>query len=147
MLAWIISTWKQPKCIHRRSLYVHFPKHSLLYTQFIILDCIYKTRMFPPHPLPWKIDYFHSELFYRDFSEPVLSSHFLFLSQQKWDFTVCPCELITHSLARFDVVTFIDRLEAEGAVNEKVMRFLFTCKWQIKLASEHEIAWKASWRN
>lgn len=120
----IISTWKQPKCIHRRSLPATFSKHSLLYTQFIILDCIYKKHMFPPSPpYPEK----KCAIFTRDYFTGIsVSQSFLRIFPvfvpAEMGFYCVSCELITHSLARFDVVTFIDRLEAEGA---KSMRKLW----------------------
>lgn len=147
---WIISTWKQPKCIHRRSLPATFSKHSLLYTQFIILDCIYKKHMFSPTPPSpeKKVCYFHSGLFYRDFSEPVLSSHFSYFCPNRNGILLCVLWADNTQLGKVWCCYFHWQVGGgRSKVNEKVMRFLFTCKWQIRLASEHEIAWKASWLN
>ena len=61
---------KTAKCIHRRRLPTTFSKHSLLYTQFIILGCIYKKHMFKKKK---SAAVFTWGLFYKEFTEPALS--------------------------------------------------------------------------
>lgn len=111
----IILKWKEPKYIHRRILPTTFSKLSLLYTQFIILDCIYKKHMFQKKERKKKAAVFTQGLFYKEFSElsPFLA-FFLFQSQETWDFTFVLCADNT-PLAKVWYCTCIDRVEEERA--------------------------------
>lgn len=86
--------------------------HSLSsWTVFIRSTC------FPSHPPPPKKK---CAIFTQDYFTGIsVSQSFLHIFPifvpTEMGFYCVSCELITHSLARFDVVTFIDRLEEEGA--------------------------------
>lgn len=140
----IILQWKQPKYIHRRILPTTFSKLSLLYTQFITLDCIYKKHMFKKK----KSCCFHSGIILQgiQWTQPFLSI-FPVSVPREVGFYRLSCVLITYHLPRFDAVLSLTGWRRKEPGNEDVLRFLFASKAQRKLPSDDEITWKASWPN
>lgn len=141
---WIIFKWKQLKYTYRRILPTTFSKHSLLYTQFIILNYIYKKHMFKKKKL--KTCCFHSGIILQgiQWAQPFLSI-FPVLIPTEIGFYCLSYVLLTQNLPRFDTVLSLIGWRRKEQVTEEALRFLFTSEGWVKLASEHELTWKASW--
>lgn len=147
---WIISKWKQPRYIHRRILPTAFSKHSLLYIYTVYHPGLYL----------WEA---HVQIKKKKKKLQFSPRTILQRIQWAWSFPsifpiLVPTEMRFHCLLYADNARtcqgFMPYFHWQGGrrkntLNEEVLRYLFTSKWRIKLAREHEneVFWKASWLN